>query len=127
MDLSRLDPDSYLTAPFRTADIEYVISKFKNKAPGKSGVNKKILSNLPQKATECYTLLTNLAFSMGYYPTIFKNGLIVFANNPGKDPRYAENYRPITLLEVPGKVMERFVNDRVSRFFETNNLYNQNQ
>ena len=50
-DLSRLDPDNYLTAPFKTADIEYVISKFKNKAPGESGVNKKILSNLPRKAT----------------------------------------------------------------------------
>ena len=59
---------------------------------------------------------------MGYYPTIFENGLIVFANKPGKDPRYAENYRLITLLEVPGKVMERLINDRTSRFFETNNL-----
>ena len=64
---------------------------------------------------------------MGYYPFIFKNGLIVFTHKAGKDPRFAENYRPITLLEVPGKLVERLINDRASKFFEQNNLYNPQQ
>ena len=126
-DLSRLDQDNYLTTPFRVQDVICAISKFKHKAPGKSGVNKLILSNLPRGATECFALFTNLTFSMGYYPVLFKNGLIVFVNKQGKDPKYAENYRPITLLEIPGKVLELLINDRTSRYFEENNLYNQQQ
>ena len=33
--------------------------------------------------------------------------------NSGKDPRYPINYRPITLLEVPGKVLEKLLNNRL--------------
>ena len=51
---------------------------------------------------------------MGCYPLIFRNGLIVFEHKSGKAPRFAVNYRPITLLEVPGKLMERLINDRAS-------------
>ena len=122
-----MDQDNYLTAPFRIQDVVCAISKFKHKAPGKSGVNKLILSNLPRRATECFALFTNLTFSMGYYPILFKNGIIVFVNKQGKDPKYAENYRPITLLEIPGKVVERLINDWTSRYFEENNFYNQQQ
>ena len=125
--LSRLDRNNYLIAPVRATDIIQIISKFKNKAPGSSGINKLILSNLPREAIEAYAVITNLTLSMGYYPYIFKNGLLVFVQKPGKDPRYAENYRPITLLEVPGKLLERIINDRVSRFCELHNLFNEHQ
>ena len=105
-DLSRLDRNNYLIAPVRATDIIQIISKFKNKAPGSSGINKLILGNLPREAMEAYAVITNLTLSMGYYPYIFKNGLLVFVHKPSKDPRYAEIYRPITLLEVPGKLLE---------------------
>ena len=51
----------------------------------------------------------------------------MFTHKTGKDPRFAQNYRPIALLEVPGKLMERLINDRASRFFEENNLHNPHQ
>ena len=126
-DLDRLDQNNYLIAPVRASDIDQIIKKFKNKAPGISGINKLILSNLPLEATEVFAMITNLTLSMGYYPIIFKNGLLVFAQKGGKDPRHAENYRPITLLEVPGKIVERIINDRISYFFETNNIFNAHQ
>ena len=85
-DLSCLDRNSYLTTPFRTSDVIYIIKKFKNKAPGKSGINKMVLSNLPRNALDSFALITNLTYSMGYYPVILKNGLIVFTPKTGKDP-----------------------------------------
>ena len=38
---------------------------------------------------------------MGYYPYVYKNGLLNFTPKQGKDPKLPENYRPITLLEIP--------------------------
>ena len=126
-DLNRLDQNNYLIAPVRASDIDQIIKRFKNKAPGISSINKLILSNLPLEAIEVFAIITNLTLSMGYYPIIFKNVLLVFAQKGGKDPRHAENYRPITLLEVPGKIVERIINDRISYFFETNNIFNAHQ
>ena len=104
VDLSRLDERNILTRPVQSQDIKNIIHNFKNKAPGISETNKLILINLPNNAIDRYSLLTNLTLSMGYYPTAFKNGLLVFASKPDKDPKLPENYCPITLLEVPGKI-----------------------
>ena len=111
----------------RYASEHLLMNRFRHKAPGMSGVNKRILSNLPRNALDIFTLLTNLTFSMGYFPKIFKNGLLVFTGKVGKDPRHVENYRPITLLEIPGKIIERLINDRTGRYFEENRLYNDHQ
>ena len=56
---------------------------------------------------------------MGYYPYVYKNGLLIFTPKQGKDPKLPENYRPITLLEVPGKILERIINDRFMYFLCT--------
>ena len=37
------------------------------------------------------------------------------------------NFRPITLLEVPAKILERTVNDRFYKYLEKNNILNTNQ
>ena len=48
--------------------------------------------------------------------------MIVLIPKIDKDPRYPINYRPITLLEVPGKVLEKLLNNRLREFCETNNV-----
>ena len=108
-------------------DVVTIINSFKNKAPGISGVGKRILRELPRVAIERFALLTNLMISMGYYSIIFKNGLLIFTQKPGKDPKLPENYRPITLLEVPGKIIERILDNRLRRFCTDNDLFNTHQ
>ena len=126
-DLSRLDEDNILIKPVRASDIINIIKGFKNKAPGISGINKQILSQLPQNAIERYSLLMNLTLSMGYYPTAYKNGELIFTQKQGKDTRLPENYRPITLLEVPGKILEHIINDCFMHFCESNYILSQQQ
>ena len=41
---------------------------------------------------------------MGYFSIVLRNGIIILIPKPGKDPKNPNNHRPITLLEVLGKV-----------------------
>ena len=59
---------------------------------------------------------------MGYIPIILKNRIIVLIPKGDKDSQHPINYRPITLLEVPGKVLEKLINNQLREFCETNNI-----
>ena len=65
--------------------------------------------------------------SMGYFPIIFKDGMVILILKPGKDPTKVSSYRPITLLEVPGKILEKIINERVYGFAESHNKLHKNQ
>ena len=126
-DMDRLDPNNYLTRPVTNNDIINIIKEFKNKAPGKSGISRPILLKLPNKAIEKFKNIINATISIGYFPVIFKNGIIILIPKPGKDPKDPLNYRPITLLEIPAKILERIINNRFQKYCETNGIFHQNQ
>ena len=119
--LNRLNNEDPLTKPLQYFDMLCIIGNFKNKAPGNSDINKGILTKLPRLALE------RILLSMGYFFVIFKNGLMVFTPKGDKDSRDVLNYKPITLLEVLGKVLEKTINDRFVKHLEDNNLFNENQ
>ena len=125
--LNRLNNEDPLTKPLQYFDMLRIIGNFKNKAPGNSGINKSILTKLPRAALERLNDIINILLSMGYFSVVFKNGLMVFTPKGNKDGRDVLNYRPITLLEVPGKVLEKTINDRFAEYLEDSNLFNENQ
>ena len=125
--LNRLNNEDPLTKPLQYFEMLRIIGNFKNKAPGNSGINKGIFTKLPRVALERLNDIINILLSMGYFSLAFKNGLIVFTPKGDKDGTDVLNYRPITLLEVPGKVLEKIINDRFAVYLEDNNLFNENQ
>ena len=126
-DLTRLNNQNPILIKVTKQMVKSIIKNFKNKAPGRSGINKEILSNLPDSAYELYAFITNCTLSMGYFPLIFKEGIIILILKPGKNPRLVSSYRPITLLEVPGKILERIINDRFMYHQETENKFHNQQ
>ena len=64
---------------------------------------------------------------MGYFPDPWKISTIKMVPKPGKSPRRPENYRPISLLAVPGKTFERIIHRRLRIHLEHNDHYNSNQ
>ena len=126
-DLERLDPDNYLLRPVTESDIINIIKDFKHKAPGASGINKILLMNIPKIAITKYKDIINATISMGYFPIILKNGIIILIPKPGKDAKDPINYRPITLLELPVKILERIINNRFQNYCEENRVFHDNQ
>ena len=125
--LNRLNSEDSLTKPLEYFEMIKIIQKFKNKAPGETGIIKMILTRLPRIALERLNDIINILLSMGYFTVVYKNGLMVLAPKERKDNREAINFRPITLLEIPGKILERTLNNRFYNHLEENNLINSNQ
>ena len=117
-----------MTRPVTRQEIKQIVKEFKNgKAPGLSGINKTVLLNLSDVTWDRFVAILNLTISLGYFPIILKNGLTILILKSDKDPRQPTSYRPITLLELPGKILERILNNRFQRFLREQNLYNNNQ
>lgn len=59
---------------------------------------------------------------MGYFPDKFKTAIIKFIPKENTDSTNPINYRPISLLEVTGKVLEKILNPRLRALLETKNI-----
>jgi hypothetical protein len=99
----------------------------KQKAPGNSGITKMHISKLPNAALLQLITIFHLVNSTGHYPKIWKAALMIFLPKPGKTPYEHVNYRPISLLEVPGKLLEKIMNRRLIKIIEERGLTNPRQ
>ena len=52
---------------------------------------------------------------------------MVLIHKGGRNTTNPSNYKPITLLENIGKILERIINERVQRHLEDNELLNERQ
>ena len=67
--------------------------------------------------TDNLTYLFNHSFELSEFPTAWKEALVVPIHKKGSmtDPG---NYRPIALLPIVSKVLERIVHDKLSPFLQ---------
>ena len=63
------------------------------------------MQKIPDVAIKKLNNTYNWALAMRYFPVKFKNAIMSFVLKPGKDLDKVENNRPISLLEIPGKIL----------------------
>ena len=127
VDISRLNNENHHAREITIDEMKGYIWKFKNKAPGTSKINKQILVKCTDKAMEQLNNIFNACFSTGYFPRKFKNAIIKFIPKEKKSPQNPMNYRPISLLEVPGKLYERVILARLNTFLSEKNILKDRQ
>ena len=118
---NNLDNTNKLTAKITIQEVNNILKQLKNNTPGHTNINKTILQNLPHSALIKFTALLNVSLSMGLFPNCFKHAKIKLLPKPNKPSTDPINYRPISLLEVPGKIFEKIINQRLRFFLEQNN------
>ncbi len=59
------------------------------------------------------TNIFNACISAGLFPTAFKKNTIKFIPKEGKSPKDPIHYRPISLLETPGNLYEKLIQNRL--------------
>ena len=74
-----------------------------------------------------FTKLINKSIETGSVPNTWKIGRLnpIYKGEGNRED--SGNYRPISLLPIPGKILEKVVNSQVKKFIEENNLYTKNQ
>jgi hypothetical protein len=86
------------------------------KSPGPDGIRNEQLKQLPVGAGTFLALIFSACIRLGYFPAVWKKAKIICLPKPGKAPSKVENYRPISLLDTMGKLMERLILPFILRF-----------
>ena len=64
------------------------------------------------------TFMFNLSISTANFPYAWKEALVIPIPKTGNLTQ-VKNYRPISLLPLPGKVLEKLIHSQISRYLET--------
>ena len=72
------------------------------------------------------TYLIDLSFSNGIFPDLLKISNVISIFKRGENQDY-NNYRPISLISNPSKLMEKVVHPRLYSFLEKNSLLYERQ
>ena len=78
------------------------------KAPGYDLLTGTVLKELSQKGIRALTQIYNAILRLEYFPRYWKIGQIITIAKPGKDPTEVTSYRPISLLPLLPKTLEKY-------------------
>ena len=97
-----------------------------NKAPGYDKVSMKVIKVCLPSILPVITDLLNTSFSTTSFPKDWKHTEVIVHLKEG-DPEVPCNYRPISLLPVMSKVLERLAHDQFVNYLITNNMLSDHQ
>lgn len=138
-DYDRLDQqtddnvDNYLTTPTTTveplipfvspAELKSHIRRLpRKKAPGDDLIPNIVLKQLPRKTIALLASIYNACLRFGYYPQAWKNAMVLLFHKKGKPKHDPDSYRPISLLNTLGKLLEKVIEKRLRLHLDSNNV-----
>ena len=120
-------PNSFMLTPASSLEIIQIIDKFKPKTSrGYDGISSKLLKNTILSVITPITHIMNLSLEHGVFPTDMKLAKVIPIFKKGNNQLF-QNYRPISLLPVFSKVLEKLVYKRLYQFLKTHKLLNTSQ
>ncbi|KAL4101204.1 hypothetical protein QTP88_021224 [Uroleucon formosanum] len=112
-------PHPVLTERFSIDDVSNAINDLKiGKAPGKDKIHPEFLHNLGPKARLWLANVLFEIFVTGNIPRAWKTANIIALLKPGKPADNPNSYRPVALLSVLSKLMERIILKKISPVIE---------
>lgn len=91
------------------------------KSSGISEINSRLLLDCLLYKVDVLTDIYNKCFNTGIYPDSWKCGIMVPIPKK-QNVRLVENLRPITLLPLPGKILEKIIHKHMYFYLENCNL-----
>ena len=117
---------SLFVAPTTELEISNLIKSLKNTAAGSDGIPSHILKDVLPIIAPTITRIFNLSLSQGVFPHELKIARVIPIYKAG-DKLSVNNYRPISLLPVLSKVLEKLMATRLMKYLQDNELLYQYQ
>ncbi|CAM4529159.1 unnamed protein product [Caretta caretta] len=101
--------------------LELIEKLNRNKSLGPDGIHPRVLKELKCEIAELLTMVCNLSFKSATVLSDWKiaNVTPIFKKGSRGDPG---NYRPVSLMSVPGKLVETIVKNKIGRHIEKHKL-----
>ena len=120
--LRHKNPHSMFLYKVEEKEVSKIISSFNgNKAAGDDDIKPRLLKICNPHLSRQITHIINLSFVTGIVPEKLKIAKVIpiYKKNDKSDPN---NYRPISLLSIINKIMEKLMHKRISVFLEKHKL-----
>lgn len=89
------------------------------KAPGPDGIPNFALKSAVQAFPDRFRTVLQKCLDEGHFPDPWKVQKLVLLPKPGKPPGDPSSYRPICLLDTLGKLLERIILNRLTKYTES--------
>ena len=101
-------------------DISKVIKNLKSsKSSGLDDIDSYVLKLACEEVTPAITHIVNLSIGQSYFPTFWKTSKVIPLFKKG-DKTIPKNYRPVSLLPITSKILERVVYEQLVKYLEDN-------
>ena len=114
---------------FTLTEIKNAVESMDNKkAPGEDGITGEIFKQIFVTFPNYITTMYNECLRKGTFPKRWKRAKLVPIVKPGKEgSEQVTKYRPISLLNIEGKIMEKLLISRINYWAYSTNFINTNQ
>lgn len=109
---------SFVLLDTTPGEVNSVLMSLKSdSAPGWDNISTGFLKYARNEVVPIICHLANVCFSKGVFPAALKQAIITPVHKSG-DRDDVNNYRPISVLPVISKILEKLINDRLHKYLE---------
>ena len=122
-------PNTTNDRPFTSIEVKSILNRMDStKAPGENGITVDIFLRVFNIFPNTTTTIYNECLERGCFPRIWKKSNIIPVIKPGKeDEEDVEKFRPISLINIQAKVLEKLLINRIMFHMHSNNLLSNRQ
>ncbi|PZC86734.1 hypothetical protein B5X24_HaOG206296 [Helicoverpa armigera] len=123
----QITSQSFFMNPTDEQEIADIIRNLKiDSTPGPDQLTVHLLSKCLNSFIKPITHIFNLSLETGVFPDSWKTASVtpIYKTGPKEDPR---NYRPIALLSIVSKILEKIVNKRLIDYLDKNHIISDRQ
>lgn len=108
-------------------EVNCVLNSLKpDSAPGWDNISTRYLKHVKYEIIPIITHIVNLCFKQGTFPNLLKKSIITPIYKGGQEDD-VNNYRPISVIPVIAKILEKILNSRLINYLQTNNILSPSQ